>query len=117
METAEIANGLVALCREGKFDEAMAAYYAEGIVSVEGDGSSVTGLAACEAKGAEWQSEHEVHGIEVEGPFVGAGQFAVRFKLDVTMKSNGQRIIADEVGIYTVEAGKIVREVFLFAGV
>ncbi len=116
MEMTEIANGLVALCREGKFDEAMAAYYAEGIVSVEGDGSSVTGLAACEAKGAEWQSEHEVHGIEVEGPFVGIGQFVVRYKLDVTVKASGQRMVADEVGIYTVEDGKIVREVFLFAG-
>ena len=94
----------------------VAAYYSDGIVSVEGDGSSVTGLAACEAKGAEWQAAHEVHGIEVEGPFVGMGQFVVRFKLDVTIKSNGQRIIADEVGIYTVEDGKIVREVFLFAG-
>ena len=56
METKEIASGLVALCREGKFDEAMAAYYSDGIVS------------------------DEVHGIEVEGPFVGMGQFVVRFK-------------------------------------
>jgi SnoaL-like domain len=116
METKEIASGLVALCREGKFDEAMAAYYSEGIVSVEGDGSEVVGRAACEAKGAEWESEHEVHGIEVEGPFVGVGQFVVRFKLDVTIKATGLRIVADEVGIYTVEAGKIVREVFLFTG-
>ena len=116
METKEIASGLVALCREGKFDEAMAAYYSDGIVSVEGNEFTVTGRAACEAKGAEWQSEHEVHGIEVEGPFVGAGQFVVRFKLDITVKASGQRLIADEVGIYTVEDGKIVREVFLFAG-
>lgn len=116
METAEIANGLVALCREGKFGEAMQAYYAEGIVSVEANEFTVTGLEACKAKGAEWQSEHEVHGIEVEGPFVGAGMFVVRYKLDVTVKASGQRMVADEVGIYTVEAGKIVREVFLFAG-
>ena len=116
MNVSEIGQGLVDLCREGKFDEAMAAYYAEGIVSVEGDGSEVVGLAACEAKGAEWVADHEVHGIEVEGPFCGVDQFVVRFKLDVTMKSNGQRIVADEVGIYTVADGKIVREVFLFAG-
>ena len=116
MNVSEIGQGLVNFCREGKFDEAMKAYYAEGIVSVEGDGSEVVGLAACAAKGVEWQSEHEVHSIEVEGPFCGVDQFVVRFKMDVTMKSNGQRIIADEVGIYTVADGKIVREVFLFAG-
>jgi hypothetical protein len=116
METNEIASGLVALCRVGKFDEAVKAYYGEGIVSVEGDGSTVTGRAACEAKGAEWEAAHEVHGLEVEGPFVGTDQFAVRFKLDVTVKANNQRIIADEVAVYTVEAGKIVREVFLYAG-
>lgn len=39
LSVSEIGQGLVDLCREGKFDEAMAAYYAEGIVSVEGDGS------------------------------------------------------------------------------
>lgn len=115
METAEIANGLVALCREGKFEEAMTAYYGEGIVSVEGDGSQVVGLEAVAAKGMQWDSEHEVHGIEVEGPFVGADQFVVRFKLDITIKASGQRIVADEVGIYTVEAGKIVHEAFLFS--
>ena len=35
MTTAEVGAGLVALCKEGKFDEAMEAYYGEGIVSIE----------------------------------------------------------------------------------
>ena len=35
MTTEEIAKGLVALCKEMKFDEAMEKYYSNDIVSIE----------------------------------------------------------------------------------
>lgn len=114
METAEIGKGLVALCREGKFDEAMAAYYGEDIVSVEADGETVEGLAACVAKGEEWYALHEIHGVVVEGPFVAGNQFVVRFQIDMSVKATGARFVADEVGLYIVRDGKIVHETFLY---
>ena len=61
-----------------------------------------------------WVDNHEVHGLEVDGPFVGDSQFAVRFKMDVTAKASGQRMQMTEVGVYTVKNDKIVREEFYY---
>ena len=116
METKEIANGLVALCREGKFDEAMVTYYAEDIVSVEYDGETANGLAACQAKGEAWGTANEIHSVTVSEPFIGQNQFAVQFGLDITDRATGQRMMAQEIAVYTVESGKITHETFLFAG-
>jgi hypothetical protein len=33
----------------------------------------------------------------------------------VTFKQSGQRMIMDEVGLYTIEHGKIVREEFFYS--
>jgi len=42
-------------------------------------------------------------------------RFVVGFKYDVTFKQSGQRMIMDEVGLYTIEHGKIVREAFFYS--
>lgn len=39
----------------------------------------------------------------------------VRFTFDVTIKANGHRMTMDEMGLYTVADGKIVREEFFYA--
>jgi ketosteroid isomerase-like protein len=120
MTTMEIANTLVALCREGRNAEALDTLFAEDAVSVEagappgGDPTS-NGLAAIRAKGQWWFENHEVHSGEVTGPWPHGNRFIVGFKYDVTMKQTGQRMVMDEVGLYTVENGKIVREEFFYA--
>ena len=116
MTTAEVGAGLVALCKEGKFDEAMEAYYGEGIVSVEPMGPSLetVGLEAVRGKAEWWNNAHEVTGCEVEGPFVNGDQFTAVFHLDVIQKADGKAIHMDEVALYTVAGGKVVREVFFF---
>jgi hypothetical protein len=38
----------------------------------------------------------------------------VRFVVDVTFKPNGQRRAIDEVGLFTVADGKIMREEFFY---
>lgn len=114
MTTATVAAGLVALCKEGKFDEAMETYYGEGIVSVEADGDSpeTVGLEAVRGKAAWWNEAFEVKGAAVEGPFVNGDQFTVLFRLDVVQKADGKEIHMEEVALYTVSEGKITREVF-----
>jgi hypothetical protein len=42
-------------------------------------------------------------------------RFVVGFKYDVTFKQSGQRMVMDEVGLYTIEHGKIVREEFFYS--
>lgn len=117
MSTADVAAGLVALCKEGKFEEAMETYYGENIVSIESgmpggmDPKSV-GLEAVRAKTAWWTENMEVTGANIEGPFINGDQFTVVFHLDVVQKADGKAIHMDEVALYTVKDSKVVEEVF-----
>ena len=120
MNTMDIANKLVDLCRQGKNDEAKA-LYADSAVSVEamampGAQQESTGLAAIKTKGDWWRDNHEIHSASVTGPWPNGNRFVVGFQYDVTNKPSGQRMKMDEVGLFTVENGKIVREEFFYAG-
>ena len=119
MTTQEIANKLVSLCSQGKFDEAVEALYSPDIVSVEagappGGSRESKGLDAVKAKGDWWVANHEVHSAKVEGPLVTGSHFAVVFKFDVTFKPESKRFTMEEVAVYKVEDGKIVYEEFFY---
>ena len=112
-----MAEGLVKLCKEGKFDEAMEAYYGERIISVEsgapeGMSREAAGLEAVRAKSAWWNENMEVKSASIKGPFLNGEQFSVLFSLEVMQKADGKEIHMEEIALYTVENGKIVREVF-----
>jgi hypothetical protein len=111
MSTAEIAKGLTDLCRQNKNMEAIEKYYSDGIVSVESSGGPAM---PAEMKGIEAIKGNELHNEEVNGPFLGENQFAVEFKMDVTQKASGKRMHMEEMALYTVEGGKIVREHFFY---
>ncbi len=120
MSTAEIAKGLVELCRERKFLDAVEKYYSDAIVSVEsasgpGMPAEMKGIEAIQGKNQWWMENHQVHSETVNGPFLGEKQFAVEFKFDVTHKPSGKRRQMEEMALYTVEAGKIVREHFFYS--
>ena len=120
MNTMDIANKLVDLCQQGKNDEAKS-LYADSAVSVEamampGAQQESKGLAAIKAKGDWWRDNHEIHSASVTGPWPHGNRFVVGFQYDVTNKPSGQRMKMDEVGLFTVENGKIVREEFFYAG-
>ena len=119
MTTQEIANKLVELCSAGNFHEAIETLYSPEIVSVEagappGGSREVTGLDAVRGKGKWWQENHEVHSTTVEGPLVAGDFFAVTFKLDVTFKPQSRRFVMEEIAVYKVADGKIVREEFFY---
>lgn len=119
MNTREVADELVRLCSEGKFQEASEKLYSPEIVSVEagappGQSRESKGLDAVRAKGEWWVANHEVHSSKVEGPLVTGSHFAVVFKLDVTFKPQNKRFTMEEIGVYKVADGKIVREEFFY---
>lgn len=119
MTINEIATKLVALCSQGKFDEATDTLYSQDIVSMEagappGMSRESKGLAAVKAKGDWWIANHEVHSLKVEGPLVAGSHFAVTFKMDVTFKPENKRFTMEEVTLYKVEDGKIVYEEFFY---
>lgn len=120
MTTQEVANRLVELCSQGKFDEAMSTLYSPDIVSMEagappGMSRESKGLDAVNAKGEWWAANHEVHSIKVEGPLVAASHFAVTFKLDVTFKPEAKRFTMEEIAVYKVADGKVVYEEFFYS--
>lgn len=117
-----VASEMAALCRSGRFLEAVDRFYAPNIVSVEsvdfGLGREQRGFAAVRGKNVWWEQNNETHGVEVDGPYVGVGelanQFALRFRFDVTSRVTNERRTITEMALYTVQNGKIVREEFYY---
>ncbi len=116
-EPAEVATRVTALLRAGKADEVERDWLSPKIESVEGLGASLawSGKKSVLAKYRGWEADHEIHEMELEGPWVGATGFCLRFRIDVTEKSTGQRSGMEEIAVYTVRNGRIVREEFHFA--
>lgn len=117
MSITQVANGLAALVREGKFSEATDRYYSDDIVSIEamgGEDRIARGRVAIDAKGEYWEANHEVHGIEVSGPFVNGDEFALFMRIDMTYKPTNNRSPLEEVAVYTVKDDKIVHERFFY---
>ncbi len=119
MTTQEVAQELTDLCKAGKFMEAIDKLYSNDIVSVEAaagpDGSrEMTGLDAVKGKANWWEANHEIHGGSLEGPLVAGSHFTVRMTFDVTFKPTGARNTMDELAVYQVKDGKIVREEFFY---
>jgi len=114
MDTREVAQAVTVMLREGK--DAGAAFWHEDVSSIEAMGGSpaVHGKEAVTAKGANWSAAHEVHGFVVEGPYVNDDQFALHMEIDITVRDTGQRIQMKEVGLYTVQDGKVVEERFFY---
>ena len=120
MTTQEVADKLVALCSEGKFDEAIGTLYSDDIVSMEagappGQSRESKGIAAIKGKAEWWAANHEVHGAKVEGPLVAGSHFAVTFKMDITFKPQNKRFQMEEIAVYKVADGKIVYEEFFYS--
>lgn len=123
MELKEIARELVAGCRAG--NAAVRAnldrLYADDAVSVEaadmgGQGRETHGVEAIHGKHDWWENAMEEHSTEVIGPFYfGDSQFSAMFKVDATDKQSGERFQMEEIGVYHVKDGKIVREEFHYA--
>ncbi|MEL6583290.1 MAG: nuclear transport factor 2 family protein [Pseudomonadota bacterium] len=118
MDLVEIANALVAHCRNGTEREALDTLYADNAASVEalpfgGRPQETVGKEGITGKHDWWDSAFEVTGGDVVGPFVHMpDRFAVRFSVQGKDKASGETFDMNEVAIYTVADGKIVREEF-----
>jgi len=115
----ELAKDFVNLCRNNDNLEAIRKYYADDIVSVEAaagpSGSKETrGIEGVRAKNQWWIENHEIHSGQANGPYVGDDGFAVEYIYDFTNKPSGRRIQMQEMALYTVHNGKIVREQFFY---
>lgn len=115
--TQEVASRFNELAQKGEWEKIHDELYAENAVSIEPDKpgmQSVEGLAAIKKKGELFnQMVEEMHGGYSKEPVVAGTHFAVAMGMDVTMKGMG-RTPMDEIAVYEVKDGKIVKEQFFF---
>ena len=113
----EVGKKLVDYCNQGKFREAIVDLYADDAKHVEACAMGPDMPQVTESKEALlkmndwWENAHEVHGLELKGPFPHSnGSFAVWMSLDCTASEGpmaGQRMQMEEVCVYKVTDGKI----------
>jgi hypothetical protein len=118
MTIQEIATRLVELCRQGQYEAAQRELYADNAISIEPEGSpgftNKDSLAGIIEKGAGFRDMiEEVHGTTVSDPVIAADHFSIALTLDVTLKGMG-RVNMDEICVYRVKDGKVVKEQFFY---
>ena len=117
MTVQEVANRLVELCREGQYETAQHELLSEDVHSIEPSyipNNETKGLEAAIAKGKQIQSNVvEFHGGHVSDPVIAGHHFSVSMMMDVTDKEKG-RMKMDEIAVYEVKEGKIVKEQFFY---
>ena len=107
MTMREIADRLVALCRAGKYRDAITELYAPDVTQSE-NGQAIPGgrdalVAACKG----WEESRVVHGTEILGVHVSPESIVVEMRHDVTPHATKQRNQWSEAAIYRVRDDKI----------
>jgi hypothetical protein len=112
----DIGQDLVAMFNAGQLSEIEKKWWSRDLVSVEGHGMAMawSGVDKVNEKNSWWIDNNTLHGASAEGPFVGASGFAVKYRMDVEEKASGKRQAMEEVGVYTIRDGKIIREEFMY---
>ena len=118
MTTQEIADRFYDLAQKGDWNRILDELYnkdAESIEPPHAEGlKSVKGMAAIREKGEHWnQTIEAMHGGYCNVPQVAGNYFVCTMGFDATMKGKGRQKI-DEVALYEVQNGKIVKEQFFF---
>lgn len=118
MTTQEIANRFKELAQQGNWTLIQEELYADDAESIEPPHAqglkSVKGKDALKQKGEEFGSTvEEMHGGYSSEPLVAGNHFTVAMGMDATMKGMG-RVKMDEIAVYEVKDGKIVKEQFFF---
>ena len=117
MTTQQIAERLVELCRQGKFEEAQKELFANDAKSHEPFPSpafakETIGLDAIIEKGHRFEAMVETtHGITMTAPLVAGKSFTSMLTMDITMKGK-DRMNMSELCVYETKDGKIVSETF-----
>ena len=118
MTTTDVANRFNELAQTGQWEQIQNELFADNAVSIEPANSpgmkSVEGLEAIKQKGKQFdEMVEEMHGGYSNPPQVAGNHFAVAMGMDVTMKGQG-RMKMDEIAVYEVRDGKIVKEQFFY---
>jgi hypothetical protein len=116
MDTREVALAFTALLREAGGMGAGEAFRHEDVSSIEaaGEPRAVHGVEPVRGKAGWRLAQHEVHALEVQGPYVNEDQFALHLRVDVTVKATGRRMAARRSALHSVQDGKALEERFFY---
>jgi hypothetical protein len=118
MKTNDVADKFVSLCQQGKFEgAAMEQLLSAEFVRIEPVAGTIVEMRGSEITEniRRFMSAHDVHGVEIAGPFVGDGHFAVRFAINATFKPTGESMTMTKMCLYAVKDGKLAREEVFYA--
>lgn len=120
MTIQEVANRFNELAQTGEWDKIQAELFADSAESIEPPHAAAigmvnaTGIDAIKKKGEAFNSMvEEMHGGYSTEPIVAGNHFTVGMGMDVTMKGM-ERSKMDEIVVYAVKDGKIVKEQFFY---
>jgi|SRR6185437_13863918 hypothetical protein len=118
MTTQDVANRFNELAQTGQWEQIQNELFTDNAVSIEPEHSpgmkTVQGIDAIKQKGKQFEEMvEEMHGGYSKQPCVAGNYFAVAMGMDVTMKGRG-RSKMEEIGVYEVKDGKIVKEQFFY---
>ena len=118
MTIQQIANRLSVLFRENKWEEAQEELFDENAMSIEPYNTAglktVRGNEAIKQKTRDFNGEIDyVHSGYVTDPIVAGRYISFGMGMDAINKQ-GKRIKLDEIAIYEVREGKIIKEQFYY---
>jgi ketosteroid isomerase-like protein len=118
MTTQDVANRFHQLAQAGQWQQIQDELFSDDAVSIEPEHSpgmkSAKGIEAIREKGKQFgEMMEEMHGGYSTQPQVAGTHFAVASGMDVTMKGQ-PRMKMDEIAVYEVKNGKIVKEQFFY---
>ena len=118
MTTKEVADKLVAMCREGKVEEAKLDLFTEETMSIEpAEGilpKETKGLKAIQDKAALFISMvEEFYGSTISDPVVAGNYFSISWDTDLQMRGEHRQTMS-ELCVYEVKEGKVISERFFY---
>jgi hypothetical protein len=118
MTTQQIADRFHALAQKGEWNKIYEELFSPDIESIEPANAvglpTVKGMPEILKKGKAWEATIEtMHGGYTNAPQVAGNFFVCTMGFDGTFKGRG-RMQMDEVALYEVKNGKIVKEQFFY---
>lgn len=115
MNTQEVANRLVELCRKGEYETCYRELYSPSAQSIEADGSVCNGLEEMAAKGKEWNASiEEFNSSSIGEPIVSGNYFSIPMTMNLKYKEAPAAVDFNEICVYQVKDGKVVKEQFFY---
>lgn len=115
MTTESVARELIQMLKSERNIEAIRMLYDDKIDTVEADPTrSRKGKQTVLKSMQDFADSHDFKYTKIEGPIISGGSFALRLAFDAKNRSTGDSFSVDEIAVYTVLEGRIVREQFYY---